>query len=53
MHGILYGIVSGLGLLTFIGIIAWAWSSGRAKANHEASMLPFVLADEDQDKNNK
>jgi cytochrome c oxidase cbb3-type subunit 4 len=35
-----------LALATFLGIVWWAWSAGRAKANHEASMLPFALPDE-------
>ncbi|WP_269901684.1 cbb3-type cytochrome oxidase subunit 3 [Paenalcaligenes faecalis] len=48
MVGILNGIATALGLLTFLGIIAWAWSKGRSKANHDASMLPFDLPDEGQ-----
>ncbi|MGB6102672.1 MAG: CcoQ/FixQ family Cbb3-type cytochrome c oxidase assembly chaperone [Pusillimonas sp.] len=33
-------------ILTFLGIVWWAFSSGRAQANHEASMLPFSVPDE-------
>lgn len=35
-----------LSMITFFGIVAWAWSKGRAKANKEAAMLPFDLPDE-------
>lgn len=49
MLGILNGVITGLALLTFLGIIAWAWSRGRAKANHDASMLPFDLPDEGEE----
>ena len=53
MLGILNGVITGLALLTFLGIIAWAWSKGRAKANHDASMLPFDLPDEVEDQKQK
>lgn len=46
MMGILNGIVTLIALVTFIAIIFWAFSKGRAKANKEASMLPFDLPDE-------
>ncbi|MYN11894.1 CcoQ/FixQ family Cbb3-type cytochrome c oxidase assembly chaperone [Pusillimonas sp. TS35] len=46
MLGIFNGIATLLVLATFLGIVWWAWSAGRAKANHEASMLPFALPDE-------
>ncbi|MDN4015781.1 cbb3-type cytochrome oxidase subunit 3 [Zwartia panacis] len=35
-----------LAMLTFFGIIWWAFSKGRKQANEEAAMLPFVLPDE-------
>lgn len=35
-----------LAMLTFFGIIWWAFSKGRKKANEEAAMLPFALPDE-------
>ena len=35
-----------LAMLTFLGIVWWAYSSGRTQANHDASMLPFNLPDE-------
>ncbi len=53
MVGILNGIVTALALLTFLGIVAWAWSKGRAKANHDASMLPFELPDEIENQKHK
>ncbi|WP_298053242.1 CcoQ/FixQ family Cbb3-type cytochrome c oxidase assembly chaperone [uncultured Paenalcaligenes sp.] len=48
MVGILNGIATALALITFLGIVVWAWSRGRSKANHDASMLPFDLPDERQ-----
>jgi len=42
------GIVTAVALATFIGIIVWAYSRGRAKANREAAMLPFAQPDEGQ-----
>lgn len=48
MVGILNGIVTALALITFLGIVFWAWSKGRSKANDEASMLPFALPDEEE-----
>lgn len=44
--GILNGIVTIIALLTFIGIVWWAFSKFRAKDNEEASMLPFAQPDE-------
>ena len=35
-----------LAMITFFGIIWWAFSSGRKQANKEAAMLPFALPDE-------
>lgn len=35
-----------LAMITFFGIIWWAFSRGRKKANEEAAMLPFALPDE-------
>lgn len=43
---ILNGIATLVALLTFIGIVWWAFSRGRAKANRDASMLPFAQPDE-------
>ena len=42
----LNGVVTALAFLTFLGIAWWAYSQGRSKANHDASMLPFSLPDE-------
>jgi cytochrome c oxidase cbb3-type subunit 4 len=33
-------------MFTFLGIVWWAFSRGRAGANHEASLLPFAVPDE-------
>lgn len=46
MIGIINGIVTLLALLTFVGIVFWAFSKSRVNANTEASMLPFALPDE-------
>lgn len=35
-----------IGLVVFIGIVWWAWSPGRQKANQESAELPFDLPDE-------
>jgi cytochrome c oxidase cbb3-type subunit 4 len=35
-----------LAMITFFGIVWWAFSSNRKKANQEAAMLPFALPDE-------
>ncbi|WP_028357901.1 CcoQ/FixQ family Cbb3-type cytochrome c oxidase assembly chaperone [Brackiella oedipodis] len=43
---ILNGIVTIMGMVLFIGIVWWAYSAGRKRANEEASMLPFSLEDE-------
>ncbi len=37
-----------LAMITFFGIVWWAFSKGRRKANHDAAMLPFALPDEAQ-----
>jgi len=42
----LNGFVTVAGMLTFFGIIAWAWSKGRRQANRDAALLPFALPDE-------
>lgn len=35
-----------LGLLVFLGIVWWAWSSQRKQANEDSANLPFDLPDE-------
>ena len=40
------GIATLIALLTFIGIVWWAFSRSRSKANRDASMLPFAQPDE-------
>jgi len=52
MVGVLNGIMTALGMLTCFGIVWWAFSAGRVKANEEAAMLPFSLPDDcPKDKN--
>lgn len=46
MWAYLNALATILSMITFFGIVAWAWSKGRAKANKEAAMLPFDLPDE-------
>ena len=46
MVGILNGIMTILAMLTFFGIVWWAFSARRKKDNEEASQLPFNLPDE-------
>lgn len=53
MLGILMGVVTAIALITFLGIVIWAWSKGRAKANYDASMLPFDLPDEVEEQKQK
>ena len=43
---ILNAIATVIAMLTFVGIVWWAWSRGREKDNREAAMLPFDLPDE-------
>lgn len=40
------GLATLVALITFIGIVWWAFSRGRAQANRDASMLPFDQPDE-------
>lgn len=46
MLAYLNAIATVLAMLTFFGIVWWAFSKGRKKANAEAANLPFVLPDE-------
>ena len=46
MVAVLNAISTVLAMVTFFGIIWWAFSKGRQQANHEAAMLPFALPDE-------
>ncbi|NLY27602.1 MAG: cbb3-type cytochrome c oxidase subunit 3 [Alcaligenaceae bacterium] len=48
MIGIVNGLMIILAMVTFLGIVWWAFSRGRAQANNEAAMLPFSLPDEGQ-----
>ncbi|KAA0911787.1 CcoQ/FixQ family Cbb3-type cytochrome c oxidase assembly chaperone [Pusillimonas sp. ANT_WB101] len=43
---VLNAIATLLAMITFLGIVWWAFSRGRADANREAAMLPFALPDE-------
>jgi cytochrome c oxidase cbb3-type subunit 4 len=40
------GIATLIALIAFVGIVWWAFSRGRAEANHAASLLPFAVPDE-------
>ncbi len=42
LFGELWGVYTVLMLVIFIGICAWAWSSKRKKAFHDAANLPFA-----------
>lgn len=53
MLAYLNAIATVLAMLTFFGIIWWAFSTGRKKANAEAANLPFVLPDEGVNEQNK
>ena len=35
-----------IGIIFFLGIVLWAWSPSRKKANQESAELPFDLPDE-------
>ncbi|MBV7486895.1 CcoQ/FixQ family Cbb3-type cytochrome c oxidase assembly chaperone [Bordetella sp. BOR01] len=43
---IINGIMTAVSMATFLGIVWWACSRGRQRANHESAMLPFALPDE-------
>lgn len=49
--GLMNGIATILSIVVFFGIVAWAWSKGRAKDNERAAMLPFDLPDEIETQN--
>lgn len=40
------GIMTIVSIMTFFGIIAWAWSRHRVSDNEEAARLPFSVPDE-------
>ncbi len=42
-------ITTVVGLILFLGIVAWAWSSRRRGAFEEAANLPFVESDAGSD----
>ncbi|MCD8536732.1 MAG: CcoQ/FixQ family Cbb3-type cytochrome c oxidase assembly chaperone [Burkholderiaceae bacterium] len=44
--GMLNAIGTVLAMVVFFGIVWWAFSPGRKKANEEAANLPFELPDE-------
>ena len=46
MLAYLNALATGLAMLTFFGIVWWAFSKGRQDANREAALLPFALPDE-------
>ncbi|MCC2595295.1 CcoQ/FixQ family Cbb3-type cytochrome c oxidase assembly chaperone [Pusillimonas sp. MFBS29] len=43
---VLNAVATIFAMLTFLGIVWWAFSRGRTQANYEASMLPFSVPDE-------
>lgn len=53
MLAYLNAIATVLAMMIFFGIIWWAFSNGRKKANEEAANLPFVLPDEGAKNDNK
>nr|WP_220806165.1 CcoQ/FixQ family Cbb3-type cytochrome c oxidase assembly chaperone [Achromobacter sp. UMC71] len=42
----LSAIVTAISMATFFGIVWWACSRGRQRANSESALLPFALPDE-------
>ena len=40
------GIMTAVSMATFFGIVWWAFSHGRQRANLESAQLPFALPDE-------
>ncbi len=42
LFGEVWGVYTLLMLVIFVGISAWAWSSKRKKAFHDAANLPFA-----------
>ncbi|VCU68372.1 Cbb3-type cytochrome oxidase component FixQ [Pigmentiphaga humi] len=46
MASLMISIATVVSLLTFLGIVAWAWSGARAQANRESALLPFALPEE-------
>jgi len=40
------GIMTAVSMATFLGIVWWAYSRGRQRANRESALLPFALPDE-------
>ena len=47
IYSILGTATTVLSFLTFIGIVAWAYSSRRRRAFEEAANAPFALPDDD------
>jgi cytochrome c oxidase cbb3-type subunit 4 len=45
-YGTLGSITTVVSFLTFIGIVAWAWSARRKRAFDAAALAPFALPDE-------
>ncbi len=46
MLAYLNALATVMAMLTFFGIVWWAFSKGRQDANRESAMLPFALPDE-------
>ena len=46
VYTILGAATTVLAFVAFLGIVAWAWGSGRRQAFEEAANAPFALPDE-------
>ncbi len=44
---IVVGVMTLLSIVTFLGIVVWAWSRHRDKDNEAAAQLPFAVPDEE------
>lgn len=43
---VINAIATLIAMVTFLGIVWWAFSKGRSEANRQAAMLPFAVPDE-------
>lgn len=46
----LTSLMTAISMATFIGIVVWACSAGRKRANSESALLPFALPDESEER---
>jgi cytochrome c oxidase cbb3-type subunit 4 len=47
-HGLISGVLTALLLLSFIGVVAWAWSARRREQFDAAARLPLDEAEDSQ-----